>query len=185
MRASTVFRREPQDSAFHDTVLFLFFHVSCARRSRFCSVCKRHGVRWYSTKLGAIKIRREGEQPRRKRRVLPPLAESTPRAQESLLRHVLGARAIMAKAVCQVDQRALPAANDILKSAEFTCENSFHDALVVARAQPAPPLVRPGKITAGCIFSRHIFLREIPENATEPRFPWSYGMKRHEPQTGE
>ena len=165
-----VFRREPQDGAFHGADLFLFFHASRARRSRFCAVCEPHSVSWYSPKLGAIKIRREGEQPRRKRRVLPPLAESTPRAQESLLRHVLGARAIMAKAVRQVDQRALPAANDVLKSAEFTCENSFHDALVVARAQPAPPLVGPGEITAGCIFFCHLFLREIAENATEPRF---------------
>ena len=72
---------------------------------------------------------------------------------ECLLRHVFGARTIMAIAVCQVDQRALPAANDMLESAEITCENSVHDALVVARVHPVPLLVRPSQVPAGCISS--------------------------------
>ena len=63
---------------------------------------------------------------RRKWRILPPLAERAPRAQEGLLGHFFGARAIVAESVRQIDKWPLPAAHDVLKRAELTRENSSH-----------------------------------------------------------
>jgi hypothetical protein len=117
--------------------------------------------------LGAVQICRQGKKPGRKRGVFAPLPECAKCTQKSFLRHILGASAVAAEPVGQVDQWTLPALNNQLESVDVARQDSLYSGLIVARAQIVPPEVRQGKQPRGCICFLIVFDGAPQQKATK------------------
>ena len=131
-----IFRGQSEDRAAHGRVTVLVFETSIrgARIRGLPHLIDRHGTRRNSAQLRAIEVRRQREQPGRKRGILTPLPEPAEGAKKSLLRHLFSTAAIPAKTVSQVEEGTLPAPDDFLESGNVPGQHPLDRALIVARA---------------------------------------------------
>src|SRR5579872_3517766 len=93
-----------------------------------------HDARRDSPEFRSIQVGGQSEQPGRKDRIFSPLTKSAVGAQESLLSQILRTAVIPAEPVRQIDQRALPAAHDVLESVDIAGQDPLDVGLVVAGA---------------------------------------------------
>lgn len=63
------------------------------------------------------------------------MTESAIRAQKRRLRHLFRTAVIAKEAICQVDQRTLPAAHNPLKGIGFASQDFFNVSLILTGAQ--------------------------------------------------
>jgi hypothetical protein len=87
--------------------------------------------------LGAVEVGGKREEPGGEGGLLPPGGEVAEGAEEGLLGHVFGARAVAAEAVGEVDERRLPAADDALEGVGVAGEDMGYVALVFCWVQAA------------------------------------------------
>ena len=82
-----------------------------------------------------------------------PFREPAERFDEGFLGHFLGATAVVAKAVSHIDERTLPAANDLLECGEISLQYAINGSLVVRRAHDLPDMstVRLPPCSIGCV----------------------------------
>ena len=91
---------------------------------------ERHTQGWNALQLGAIDVGGDREEPGGEAAFAAPLPESAPGAKERLLGHLFGAAAIAAVAPGHVDERPLPALNNLCKGLQIAGEDAFDQSRI-------------------------------------------------------
>jgi len=117
--------------------------------------------------LRPVQVGGQRKEPRRKGRLTAPFREPAERFDEGFLGHFLGATAVVAKAVSHIDERTLPAANDLLECGEISLQYAINGSLVVRRAHDLPDMstVRLPPCSTGCV----LFQRKKTQPARDGR----------------
>jgi len=84
--------------------------------------------------LRPVQVGGEGKQPCGESSLTAPFRQSSKRSDEGFLGHVFGSAAVVAEPVRHVDERTLPASNDLLERGQISLQYAINGLCVVRRA---------------------------------------------------
>jgi hypothetical protein len=123
--------------------LFAIFVVQPATRRLwimwFNDFIERNRHCWDPAQFRTIEVRRQCEEPRRKRRIPAPSGQPTISAKKGFLGHVLRPSTVTAKSVSQIYKRTLPSPDDALESGNIPGKNFLDVSLICARTHRRVP----------------------------------------------